>query len=125
MLTLTVTNRVVWPPVRVTAVANAEPSMVRFLSRVNWLLNTMVCPASAGAKVMVPLAQRSTIAWRSEPAPLSAVVVTVIAAVQTATLCSVKGMSGAATLALVTRKIINVVRLSAIENRVNIGFASD
>ena len=33
------------------------------------VLSTMVCPASAGVKVMVPPGQRSAMAWRSEPAP--------------------------------------------------------
>ena len=58
--------------------------MVMFLSMASSaLVRLMVCPLSAGSKLIVsPLFAAS--AWRSEPAPLSFVLVTVIVAARAA-----------------------------------------
>lgn len=74
---LTENTRTVLPPL--TVILSAPPSMVRFLSIVSWaLVSVMVCPARLASKVIVPSAHASAIAWRSEPAPLSALLVTVM-----------------------------------------------
>jgi hypothetical protein len=48
--------------------------MVMFLSMVNWLARMMV---KSPLKVIVPPEHRPAMAWRSDPAPLSALLVTV------------------------------------------------
>src|SRR6185369_17586897 len=54
------------------------PVIVRFLSMSNSpVVKVIVCPFSAGSKLIVPPTQTLTIALRNEPAPLSLVLVTV------------------------------------------------
>ena len=74
------------PPEMVMPWASAEASIVIVepaAATLIWEASVMVCPLSAAAKVMVSepaLALASRTAWRSEPAPESAAVVTVKAA---------------------------------------------
>jgi hypothetical protein len=57
------------------------PLMVMFLSIASSaLVRLMVCPLSAGSKLIVSPSVASASAWRSEPAPLSCVLVTVMVA---------------------------------------------
>jgi len=68
------------PPLRVRAPAPG-PRIVRSLAIESGPpVRVIVEPRKAGAKLIVPPAPESAIAWRSEPAPASAAEVTVIVA---------------------------------------------
>jgi hypothetical protein len=78
---LTTSTRSVLLPLIVSPGA-AAPSIVTFLPIVSALRLVIVWPSSAGAKVIVPPVQTVLSAWRNDPGPLSAVLVTVTSAGQ-------------------------------------------